>query len=356
MGGSIFIMIELLSITYKDVILIAFPIALLYYLGLLVSIDLKAVSMGLKGISRAEKPKTSDVLKHGWYLAAPIIVLVAMLMIGYTAQKSGFWAIVTAIVVSFICPRDRMTIRKLIRSLQDGVKDAAVIFAVVGLASLISGIVTKSGLGLRLSSILVSMAAGRILLLLILTAIASIILGMGLPVIVCYTFLALLIAPGMVELGIPKLAAHLFIFYYGCLSCITPPVALASLVAAGIAKSPPMKTATEACKVAFPIFFIPFFFIYQPAILLENGFTVTALWSYVAVFVGLYASSSGFVGALWPKIAFKENLILRVILVAIGVIILVPIGMTDIIGVAAFILIHLFMLIRYRQNMAVPTI
>lgn len=345
MGGSIFIMVELIGISYNNVILIAFPIALLYYIGLLLSIDLKAVDLDLMGIDNSDRPGVWAVLKKGWYLLTPIVLLIILLAMGYSAQKCGFWSILVAIAVSFISPEERMTVKKMFTALMEGVKDASVIFAVVGLASLIQGIVTVSGLGLRLSSILVGLADGRVLILLILTAVASIILGMGLPVIVCYSFLALLIAPGLIELGVPAVAAHMFIFYYGCLSCITPPVAMASLVAAGIAKSDPMKTAFEACKVAFPIFFIPFFFVYSPDVLLMDGFTLGALRAYISVFLGLYATSCGFNGATLPKIRIP-NKVLRVALVAVGILIMVPINGTDLAGIAVLAVLQIVIWIR----------
>jgi len=347
MGGSVFIMVELIGISYNNVILIALPIALLYYAGLLLSIDLKAVAMNLEGIDTKERPRMRTTLKTGWYLIAPIALLIFLLAQGYSAQKSGFWAIIAAIVVSFISPKERMTVKKMFTALMEGVKDASVIFAVVGLASLIQGIVTVSGLGLRLSGILVGLADGRVLLLLLLTATASIILGMGLPVIVCYSFLALLIAPGLIELGVPAVAAHMFIFYYGCLSSITPPVAMASLVAAGIAKSNPMETALEACKVAFPIFFIPFFFIYSPDVLLMDGFSLGAVRAYFSVFLGLYATSCGFNGAALPKIQIP-NMVLRIALVIVGVLILVPINGTDIAGIIILGMIQTGILIKSK--------
>ena len=353
MGGSVFILVELVGTTYNHVLLIALPIAIMYYIGLLLSIDLKAVNMNLRGLSADEKPSFGKTLKEGWYLALPVIVLVAMLANSYSAQKSGFWAIVTAIAVSFISPKNRMTPKRLFEALTEGVKDATVIFAVVGIASLIQGVVGLSGLGLRLSSIMVELAAGRILLLLILTAVTSIILGMGLPVIVCYSFLALLIAPGMVKLGIPMIAAHMFIFYYGCLSCITPPVAMASLVAAGIAKSKPMETGLEACKVAFSIFFVPFFFVYRTDVLLEEGFTPQALLSYAMVLIGLYATSAGFNGALLPSIKIHSK-VWQVLLVIAGVIILVPVANTFAIGGALLAVVHIILVIGYIRNRSRP--
>ena len=351
MGGSIFILVELVGISYNHVLLIAAPIAILYYIGLMMSIDLKAIRMDLHGLAPEDKPSLSKTLAHGWYLSAPIVVLIAMLAMGYTAHRSGFYAIIVAVIVSFISPRDRMTPKILLKALMDGVKDAAVIFAVVGLASLIQGIVTVSGIGLRLSGILVALASGKVLLLLVLTAVASIVLGMGLPVIVCYTFLALLIAPGMVDLGVPIVAAHLFIFYYGVLSNITPPVALASLVASGIAKSKPMETAIEACKLAFPIFFIPFFFIYSPAVLLQDGLTAATLWAYLTVLLGLYAAAAGFTGAILPKIKI-DSMVIRVLLVAAGVLMLVPLGRTDVIGIAVLVVLQLALLIRSKASVA----
>ena len=255
MGTSVFVMMELTGISYLSIMMVALPIAIFYYAGLLISVDVTAVRDGLIGLPKEKRPKALPTLKQGWYLVAPIFVLAILMGRGMTPQRAGFYGILACIAVSVISPINRMTPKKLVNALCEGVKDCGVMFCVCALASMIQGVVQVSGLGVKLSSILVSMSGGNLLLMLLVTAICCVILGMGLPVVVCYSFLALLVCPAIVDLGVPLIAAHMFVFYFGCMSCITPPVATAALVASGIAKSNFMKTGLTACALAFSIFF-----------------------------------------------------------------------------------------------------
>lgn len=350
MGTSVFVMMELVGTSYQSIIGIALPIALFYYLGLLISVDTVAVRDSLYGIPKANRPVLWATIKRGWYLVTPVVVLAVLMAMGMTPQRAGFWGIVSAIIVCFICPYNRMSLKTLLIALCDGIKDCGVMFTVAALASLIQGIVQVSGLGVRLSSILVSMCGGNLLLMLVVTAICCIILGMGLPVVVCYSFLAILVCPAMVELGVPILAAHMFVFYFGCMSCITPPVATAALVASGIAKAPFMKTALNACALAFSIFFFPFYMVYSPEFLMADGFTIQTLLCWITVLFSVYGAAVGFAGAAWPSIEFQKNFVFRGLFVLFAVVVLVPIPGTNYIGAAAIIVLQVLLMLMAKKD------
>ena len=228
-------------------------------------------------------------------------------------------------------------------------------FCVCALASMIQGIVQVSGLGVKLSSILVTAFGGNLFAMLVVTAICCVILGMGLPVVVCYSFLALLVCPAIVELGVPLLAAHMFVFYFGCMSCITPPVATAALVASGIAKSNFMKTGLTACALAFSIFFFPFYMIYEQSFLMADGVTLHGVITWITVAFSVYAAACGFVGAAWPSIVFKKNLIARGMLIALSILVLIPITGTNYIGAVAIIAVQAWLMIRDKAHKGVAT-
>ena len=350
MGASVFIMVELVGTSYANIVAVALPIALFYYFGLLLAVDLTAVRENLSGLQAAERPKLGETLKKGWYLASPIVVLAGLMAMGVTPQRAGFWGIISAFAVSFICPHDRMTVKKALDALCEGVKDCCVMFCVSSLASLIQGIVQVSGIGVKLSSILVTFSNGNLLILLILTMICCIILGMGLPVVVCYSFLALLVCPALVQLGVPLMAAHMFVFYFGCISCITPPVATASLVASGIAKASFMKTGLQACILAFPIFFFPFYFVYEPDFLVINGYNLNVLITYITVLISVYGAACGFMGCALPAYDFHRNIPFRVLLVALAIVVLIPIPMTNIIGSIGIVAVQVLIMFTHKKK------
>jgi TRAP transporter 4TM/12TM fusion protein len=294
MGGSVFIMMEILGVPYWDICVAAFPMAFLYYIGVFIAVDYEAVRRELVGLPRKDLPSFFKTLQWGWFLILPIVVLIYMLVQGVTPQRAGFTAIVTGLITGVISKRDRLNWKKLFGALETGAKDALIVVGLVGGASLIQGIVSVTGLGLQLSNILIELSGGNLFFLLVLTAIASLILGTGLPVIVCYTLLSMLVAPALIKMGVYPMAAHLFIFYYGVLEAITPPVAPDAFVAGGIAGADPLKVAIEAMLIAAPVYLIPFFFVYNPTFILQGSYTVLEfIWIYFTGIMGVYALGSG---------------------------------------------------------------
>ena len=331
MGGSVFIMMEILGVPYWHICVAAFPMAFLYYIGVFFAVDYEAVRRNLVGMPRKDLPSFLGTLKWGWFLMLPILVLIYMLIQGVTPQKAGFSAIVTGIITGFIAKRNRLNWKKLLDALEIGAKDGLVVIGMVAAASLIQGIVAVTGLGLQLSNILIDLSGGNLFFLLVLTAIASIILGTGLPVIVCYTLLSMLVAPALIKMGVYPMAAHLFIFYYGVLETITPPVAPDAFVAGGIAGADPLKVAIEAMLIAAPIYLIPFFFVYNPIFILQVSSPIPEFcWVYFTGIAGVYALGSGLQGFMLYRT--RLNVIERAILLVAAILLIAPLKWESLVG------------------------
>ena len=269
MGAAAFIMAELLSVSYLTICIAAALPAVLYYLSLFVLIDLEAAKHGLKGIQAHERPRLADTLAWGGHLIVPPVVLVYLLAIlQWSAMKAGFYAIVATVAIAALRSSTRLDMGKLALALRSGAVGALQVAAVCAVAGIVVSVVSITGLGLTLSSILIDLAQGQLWLLLILTMFTSLILGMGLPAAPCYIILAVLAAPAIVQTGVSPIAAHLFVFYFGCLSAVTPPVAVAAYAGAAIAGCNPMRAGFEAARLALVAFIVPYMFVYGPPLLM----------------------------------------------------------------------------------------
>jgi TRAP transporter 4TM/12TM fusion protein len=351
MGGSVFIMMEILGVPYWTICLAAFPIAFLYYIGLFIAVDYEAVRRELVGLPREQLPNFLKTMKTGWFLMLPIVVLIYMLIQGVTPQRSGFWAIVIAIVAGAIYKSDRLNWKKVLKAFEIGAKDALVVVGMVGAASIIQGIVAVTGMGLQLSNILIDLSGGNLFFLLALTAVSSIILGTGLPVIVCYTLLAMLVAPALIKMGVNPLAAHLFIFYYGVLEAITPPVAPDCFVAAGIAQADPLKTAVEAMLIGMPIYLIPFFFVFNPIFLLQASSPLLEFaWVFFTGVLGVYALASGLQGYMLFKT--RLNPPIRILMVISGLFLIAPKKWETLIAMVVLIVVQGWVFLKERKRAA----
>jgi TRAP transporter 4TM/12TM fusion protein len=355
MGGSVFIMMEILGVPYWNICVAAFPMAILYYFGLFIAVDYEAIRRNLMGFSRKDLPSFFPTLRSGWYLMLPILTLIYMLIQGVTPQRAGFLAILTAVVTGSISGRNRPNWRKLIAAFETGARDSLVVIGIVGAASLIQGIVSVTGLGLQLSNILIELSGGNLFILLFLTSITSLILGMGLPVIVCYSLLSMLVAPALVQMGVLPLAAHLFIFYYGLISAITPPVAPDAFVASGIAGSDPFKVAVQAMLIALPIYLIPFFFVYNPIFILRAATPwLDFLWVFLTGIAGVYALGSGLQGFMLKST--RLNFMERSILVVTAIFLIAPLKWESLIALIVLVFIQAWALFKgKKQGLAVES-
>ena len=327
MGSTAFIMAEMLGIPYTAVAKAALIPAILYFLAVLFGVDIYAAKHGLKGIPRSQLPKVRSMLKQIYMLAPLIFLIFCMAVFNMTIVRSGLLTIIVTLVLVEINPKTRMTKEQWLQIPVQTVKSAVSVGIACAMAGIISGVIMGSGLGYRISSILTSVAGTSMLLLLVLTMVVSLIMGMGVPTTAAYLVLASLVAPTMIQLGIPPLAAHMFIFYFGCISSITPPVALAAYAGAGLAGCDPNKTGYKAVRLGFCSFLMPYLFVYNPVLLMEGG-VLDILWSLVTALIGAYLLASGFEGFFfrWSLKWFERPLMI------LGAVMLIVPGMvTDLV-------------------------
>jgi len=267
MGAAAFLMADLTGISYFEIARAAIIPALLYYVVLFSVVHLEAVKHGISMLKLDELPSLSHTLKTGSHLLLSLPVFVYMLFGGYSVMYASFWAFIAAIVLSYARRSTWLTPHKLFRTIVNGVEAVLPVATACACAGIIIGIITLTGLGLKFSSLVISLSAGNLFFALVLTMIASLILGMGLPTAAAYILVATLAAPALEQLGVNQLAAHLFVFYSAMLSSITPPVALAAYAAAGLAQANPFRIAMVACQFGCAAFIVPYFFAYNPALL-----------------------------------------------------------------------------------------
>jgi len=275
MGAAAFIMAEFLGTSYINIIVAAIIPALLYFATIYFMVHLEADKHNIGSIPREELPQTRDVLRRGWHLLIALVILISFLMYGYTPMKSAFYGLAALVALSFINPTTRMSPVDLFAALEAGVRATVPVSVACACAGLIIGSVFVSGLGLKFTQSVIDLADGNLLILLSLTGIASIILGMGITTTAVYITVAALIVPALVKAGIEPIAAHMFAFYFGVVSSITPPVALAAFAAAAIAKTPPMATSVEATRVGIAKYLAPLIFVYNPSLLFVGPLWMT---------------------------------------------------------------------------------
>lgn len=334
MGAAAFIISEFLSVPYAEVVYIAIAPAVLYYLSLFIQVDLRASKDGLKGLPPEQIPSLIQVLGAGWLYLIPVLVLIYCIFVLYLRpETSALYALLSLLLIALLKKETRIKLRSYISFLEDTSRSMLEVAVICGAAGIVIGVITYSGLGLTLSRVLTEFAGGNLLLLALMTAIASIILGMGMPVTAAYLLLALLVAPALIKIGVPPLIAHLFIFYFGAFSFITPPVCLATYTAASIAGADFMKTAIQAMKLAIPGFIVPFIFIFNPAVAL-NGTTGEIFRELFFAVIAVFSISVALEGYLKRK----KGAFYRSIFSIIAISLFLPVPWTfSVVAVAAFV-------------------
>ena len=332
MGAAAFLMAEYMNLPYAQVAVKAILPAVLYFTGIFIAVHLEAKKLGLHGIPKAQMTPWS-VLAKKCYLIIPLVLLVWLVSTGtYTMQKSATYAILAAVVVGFLNKDERLTFGKIVDALEAGARGAITVGVACAMAGMIAGCITVTGLASILINAIVSVAGNATIIGLVLTMICCIVLGMGVPTTANYCIMASTCAPILVQLGFPMVAAHFFVFYFGIVADITPPVALAAYAGSAIAKSNPMKTGINATKLAIAAFIVPYIFAYSPAMLFEG---VSGVWPVLQIavtsIVGLFAIAAALNGFFWKKIP----MVLRLVLVAGGLCMMVPEALTDVIGLVA---------------------
>ncbi|SEB14654.1 TRAP transporter, 4TM/12TM fusion protein [Thalassobacillus cyri] len=340
MGASVFIMAETTGIPYITLALYALIPATIYFLIAGFIVYYHSRKLQLEGIPKEQLPDTKMVLLKQGYLFLPILLIIYLMIDGYSPMKAGFYGIIATVILSWIRKMTRMNLLDILASLENGAKSALTVIAACATAGIIVGAVSLTGLGLTFSRFMIDVAGGNLFILLIMLAVASIILGMGMPTVSAYVILAVLGVPALVEMNVNLVAAHMFVFYFGVMSGLTPPVAITAYTTAGIAGSNPSATALYAIRIALGGFFIPFIFVYNPELLLQ-GDDIAAI---VLTLISAIISCVLFAGAIegyW----FGELTRLKRILLFAGAVLLVVPGVTgDIVGVG--LLLFVFMLQR----------
>lgn len=345
MGAAAFIMADMLGIPYLRVCTAAAIPAILYFFALLYMVHMEALRGGLKGLPRNELPILSKVMKEEGYLLIPAPFLVTLLVMGYSPMKAGFWAIVAVLVVSSCKKASRMGFKKIIETLERGAKGSLEVLTACATAGIVIGVVTQTGLGLKFSSLVIQAAGGQLFIALVFVMVTSLILGMGLTTSAAYILTVILGGPVLSELGVEPLAAHMFVFYYACLSTITPPVALAAFAGAGIAGAPPFRTGFESMRLAIIAYVVPFIFVYHPVLIWSGSSWEIALASVTAT-LGCMAIGSSLMGYMVTRLNWPMRLVL--LLGAFGL--LKPGAGTDIWGGA--ILLAVWLIQRFRSHSA----
>lgn len=345
MGATAFVMAEIIGVKYATVALAAAVPAILYYVSLFLMVHFEARKLGLRGLAPGAVPRLWRVLRQDGYLVIPLITLIGLLAIGSSIIRAGFWSVVAAFLVSLVRPHHRMNPRRLLEVLIEGAQNALPVSTACAGAGLIIGAVTASGFGDRLSIALISAAGGQLWVALVLTMLASFILGMGLTTTADYIILATLVVPALVQLGAPLMSAHLFAFYFSSISGITPPVALAAFAAAGIANASLWQTGWSAVRIGLAAFIIPYMFVYGPELTLV-GEPLSVGWAIVTAVAGTSALAAGIQGWLLGRASWAE----RILCLAAAILLIKPGLTTDLIGFAALGVAVGFQAIRRRRT------
>ncbi|WP_243354903.1 TRAP transporter permease [Bacillus litorisediminis] len=347
MGAAAFLMIEFAGVGYWEIAKAAAIPALLYFSGIWIMTHFEAKRTGLLGLSKEEIPNKKEVVKK-LYLLLPILAIIWFLYVGVSIERTALYGIGITILVSLFRKDTRITPAKFIAALTDGARTALGVAAATACAGIIVGVVTKTGLGLKLGNGLVSFAATLadnpnviLFLTLLFTMITSIILGMGAPTTANYIITSTIALPAILalnsqlEVAIPVLAAHLFVFYFGIVADITPPVALAAFAASGISGGEPIKTGVNASKLAIAAFIIPYMFIYEPQLLMIDATILQILWIIFTAITGMIAIGAGLIGFWYMKL----NWIVRIISVLTGLLLIYPEKYSDFAGLGMFIVL-----------------
>lgn len=329
MGAAAFLMADFVGVPYSAIIVRAILPALLYFTGIFIAVHLEAKRLGLSGIPRDQLP-VFRVLARKIYLLLPLIMLVVWVSGNYmTMQKAASYAIVLSIVVSLFDRQNRITPKKLIDALEAGGRGTITVAAACGVAGIISGCITVTGLANELINGIIAIAGDKLIIALVLTMLCCIVLGMGVPTTANYCIMAATTAPILIRMGVPALAAHFFVFYFGIVADITPPVALAAYAGSAIAKSNPMKTAFNASRLAIAVFIVPYVFCFSPALLLIDTNALQVAQIAATSLIGIFGVSAALEGYVFCDM----NALVRIAMAAGGILLIDPKPLTDLIGI-----------------------
>lgn len=352
MGAAAFLMVAFVGVPYVEIAVAAIIPAVLYYVGIFVQVDAYSAKSNLKGLPRADLPKLWSVLKLGWPYIAALVGLMAILIVYQREAQAPFILVAVILAYAMLRRRNRVTPTDLFGILHIAGKTIAEIIGIIAGVGLIIGSLSMTGVSLSLSSELVNLVGGNLLLMLIAGAVVSFVLGLGMTVSAVYVLLAIVLAPALVALGIEPIAAHLFVIYWATVSYITPPVALASFAAAGIAGSKPIPTSLTSMRLGMVKYIIPFAFALNPA-LVGQGDLGTILLSFGLSLIGVFMMACGFEGYA-VGIEKRLPVLMRIIAVIAGFMIMLPETTTSIGGLAVAVVLGVILAFRPREEKKVP--
>ena len=333
MGAAAFLMADFIGVPYADVIKRAVLPAVLYFFGIFITVHLEAKRLDLHGVPKEELPKMSRLIRK-IYLLIPLVALIFWVSTNaMTMQRAASLAIVLSIVVGFINRDAHLTPGKILDALSAGGRSAITVGAACGVAGIISGTITMTGLANELINAIVGVAGDKLIIALVLTMLCCIVLGMGVPTTANYCIMAATTAPILIRMGVPIMAAHFFVFYFGIVADITPPVALAAYAGSAIAKSNPMKTAFTASRLAIAAFIVPYMFAFNPAMLLIDTTVLAVIQMTITAVIGIFGVAAGMEGYCFAQM----NIVIRLVEVCGGLMLIHPSLITDLCGLALVI-------------------
>lgn len=332
MGAAAFILAQMANIPYSTVAKSAIIPAVLFFLGVYVAVDLESLRLKLTGLPREKLPKIGAVIKEGVLFALPLLIVFYMIFVGYTPIKAGVYAFFATLAVCYLRKSTRLPFKKLVDSLIQSSCNLAPVAVSCGIAGIIIGVITLTGIGIKFTDLVIILSKGNLFLALLLSMVVAIILGMGMPPSAAYIIEAVLVAPALVKLGVQPLAAHFFIFYYTVMSAITPPVAVSAFAAAAISGSNPIKVGWIAVRLGIPGLIVPFVCVYAPEIMLQSEFHFSAVFTIITAILGVVALAIGGAGFLKTYLGWP----IRVVFLAAACLLIVPVVWVSIAGLALF--------------------
>ena len=346
MGAAAFLMAEFVGVPDIEIVQAAIIPAFLYFMGVWLGVHFEAKRSNLKGIPRDQLPRLGTLLRERGHLALPLIVIVYLLVSGYTPMRAALVAIFLSILVSSLRKSTRMKPMEILLGLETGARNVLGVLVACAAAGIVIGVVTKTGVGLKLASGLLEFSGGMLLPSMFFTMITAIVLGMGVPTTANYVITSTIAAPALIQLGIPVLAAHMFVFYFGIIADVTPPVALAAYAGAGISGGNALMTGVNASKLAIAAFIIPYMFVLSPELLMIDATGGGLALSVFTAVLGMVAISASLIGYLADHCLLAE----RFVLFVGGLLMIKPGITTDIVGIMIFAAVIFFQWKRKRQN------
>jgi TRAP transporter 4TM/12TM fusion protein len=327
MGAAAFIMAEYLGVPYIEVCKAAVIPAVLYFLAIYSVVHFYSLKIGIKGLDESEIPSIKLVFRDKWMFTVPLIVLIGILVYGYSPRVAVLFSLLATVVMSFFRKESRMMPSKIFDAMAKTGYNCVMVVGACATAGIVIGVVLLTGMGAKITTLVITISAGSLLLALPIVMLASILFGMGLPTVVCYVLLAATVAPSLINLGVTPMAAHLYIFYFGMLCMVTPPVSFAAYAGAAIAKADPMKTGWTAWTFALAGFLLPYMFVYNNSLLLM-GSVMNILFSVLTSMIGVICLGAGIIGYVLKKTPAHE----RFLLFAAALLLIKPGVLTDIGG------------------------